>query len=400
MIGGSVENSPKKKVSIGFLLVALLVAFVVGNRLQTVGNYFFAPYNNHGNQDLSSTLDYKSVGQIYNLLKQKYDGKLDSSSLEDGLKKGLVDAAGDPYTEYMNAKDAQSFQNDLNGTFSGIGAELGKKNDSLVVIAPVDGSPAQSAGLKAGDVIVSIDGQDATKLSVDVAVDKIRGTAGTKVKLGLLRDSTAVTIEITRADITVPSVTSTILPGNIGYLKISRFSDDTADLTTKAATDFKEKHVTGVVLDLRDDGGGLLDAAVKVAGLWMDNQVVVSERTAGKTTSTLRTSRNAPLAGIPTAILINGGSASASEILAGALHDHKVATLVGEKSFGKGSVQELIDLDGGAKLKITVAHWYTPHGKNINKEGIQPDIKIGLTPEDFNNNRDPQKDRAISEVSR
>ncbi len=394
------QDGPKKRFSAGFLIVAVLVAFVVGNRLQTLGDYFFAPYNNHGNQDLSKDLDYNSVEQVYDLLKKKYDGKLDGTKLEDGLKKGLVDAAGDPYTVYLNAADAKSFQDDLNGTFSGIGAELGSKNGNLVVIAPVDGSPAQKAGLRAGDIIVKINDDDATKLSVDAAVDKIRGDSGTKVTLGLLRDDAPLSMEITRADITVPSVASQILPGNIGYLKISRFSDDTADLATKAATDFKDHKVKGVVLDVRDDGGGLLDAAVKVAGLWMNNQVVVSERTDGRTTSTLRTGSTAPLEGIPTTMLINGGSASASEILAGALHDHGVAKLIGEKSFGKGSVQEIINLNGGSELKVTVAHWYTPKGKNINKEGIEPDIKVDLTATDFNNNKDPQKDRAIAELNK
>lgn len=395
MIGGNLAESRKQRVSIGVVIVLVLIAFVVGNRLQTLGDYFFAPYTNKGNQALSQRLDYTQTDKIYSLLKQKYDGKLDMSKLEDGLSKGLVDAAGDPYTVYMSAKEAKEFQNDLNGTFNGIGAELAKRNDKLVVIAPVDGSPAKAAGIRAGDVIAKINDEDASKLSIDAAVNKIRGDAGTKVKLGLVRNEKPIVVEVTRAEITVPSVKSEILAGNIGYLKISRFSDDTAELASKAATDFKNHHVKGIILDVRDDGGGLLDAAVKVAGLWLDNKVVVEEREGGKTTSSLRTDRNPILSDLPTVVLINGGSASASEILAGALHDHKVATLVGEKSFGKGSVQELIDLPSGAKLKVTVARWYTPSGKNIDKEGIHPDITVGLTTEDFNNNRDAQKARAL-----
>ena len=395
-----VSETHKRKisVSIGVLAVAILLAFVAGNRFQTIGDYFFAPYTNKGNQVLSQNLDFSSVEKVYDLLKAKYDGKLDTAKLQDGIQKGLVDAAGDPYTVYMSQKEATEFESDLNGTFSGIGAELGKRDDKLIVISPIEDSPAKKAGVRAGDVILKINGEDSASLSVDGAVNKSRGEAGTDVKLDLLRDAAPLQLNITRAQITVPSVKSEILEGNIGYLQITRFSDDTADLASKAALDFKAKNVKGIVLDVRNDGGGLLDASVKVAGLWLDNKVVVEERQGGKTTSSLKTGNNPPLAGIPTTMLINEGSASASEILAGALHDHGAAKLIGEKSFGKGSVQELIELPNGGKLKVTVAHWYTPKGINVNKEGINPDIEVKLTPEDFNANRDPQKDRAIAEL--
>lgn len=395
-----VAEQPKKqkKVSLGVLAIAILLAFVAGNRFQTIGDYFFAPYTNKGNQALSQNLNFSETEKIFDLLKKKYDGKLDMAKLQDGLNKGLVDAVGDPYTVYMSEKEAAEFQSDLDGTFSGIGAELGKRNDSLVVITPISDSPAQKAGLRAGDTIVKIDDEDTKGLSVDAAVNKIRGAAGTDVKLGLVRGDSPVELSITRAQITVPSVKSEILEGNVGYLQITRFSDDTAELSAKAAQEFKAKNVKGVVVDVRNNGGGLLDSAVKVAGLWLDNKVVVAEKQGGKTTSELRTGNNPPLAGIPTTMLINEGSASASEILAGALHDHGVAKLIGKKSFGKGSVQELIDLPGGGKLKVTVARWFTPNGKNIDKEGIKPDIEVELSNDDFNNNRDPQKDRAVKEL--
>jgi carboxyl-terminal processing protease len=395
-----VEQPPKHKrqVSTGVLIIAVLLAFVAGNRLQTIGDYFFAPYTNKGNQTLSQNLDFKTVESVYDTLKQKYDGKLDMAKLQDGLNKGLVDAAGDPYTTYLSAQEAKEFKDDLEGTFSGIGAELGKRNDKLVVIAPIDGSPAQKAGLRAADQIIKIDSEDATSLSVDEAVAKIRGKAGTAVKLGLVRGDTPLELTITRAQITVPSVTSEILAGNIGYLKISRFSEDTSSLARKAAEDFKAKNVSAVVVDVRNNGGGLLSSSVDVAGLWLDNKVVVEEREGGRTKAALRSEGNPPLAGIKTVMLINEGSASASEILAGALRDHDAATLIGEKSFGKGSVQELIDLDNGAQLKVTVARWYTPNGKNIDKEGIKPDVEVKLTPEDFNAAQDPQKDKALESL--
>ena len=395
------QNLPKsektKKVSVGLLVVSILISFVVGTRTQFIGDYFFSPYTNKGNQTLSSNLDLIEAQKIYDILRKKYDGKLDTKTLEEGLQKGLVDAVGDPYTTYFTQKEAEQFADDLNGTFTGIGAELGMQNKQLVVIAPVDGSPAQKAGVRAGDAIAKIGDEDASKLTVEEAVTKIRGESGTDIKISFVRDGQPLDIVITRAEITVPSVTSKVENG-IGYLKISRFSDDTAQLAKQAATDFKKQNVKGVVVDVRDNGGGLLDSSVQVAGIWLDNKVVVEEREGGRPTDSLRTSNNAILEGVPTVMLINGGSASASEILAGALHDHGVATLIGEKSFGKGSVQELIDLPSGGKLKVTVARWYTPKGKNIDKEGIKPDEEVKLTADDFNNSRDPQKDRAFGKL--
>lgn len=388
----------KKRVSIGVLLVSIVLAFLAGSRLQTIGDYFFSPYTNKGNQSLSQNLDFSSTEKIFDLLKSKYDGELDMQKLQDGLNQGLVEAAGDPYTTYMSAKEAAEFESDMNGTFSGIGAELGKRNDQLVVIAPIDGSPAKEKGIRAGDVIATINGEDTEGLSVDAAVNKIRGEAGTDVKLGIVRGDEKLDVTITRAQISVPSVKWEVLPSNIGYMQITRFSDDTARLANQAAQEFKAKNVKGVVVDVRNNGGGLLSSSVDVSSLWLNNKVVVQEKQSGKVTSTLKSGNNPILEGIPTVVLINEGTASASEILAGALHDHKAATLIGEKTFGKGSVQELVDLPGGAKLKVTIARWYTPNGKNIDKEGIKPDTEVKLTPEDFNANRDPQKDQASQQL--
>lgn len=388
----------KKQVTYGTVILLVIVAFVFGNRFQTLGDWFFAPYTNKGNQALSQNLDFNSTEKVYEILKKKYDGKLDTQSLQDGLLKGLVDASGDPYTTYMSAKEAALFNDDLNGTFTGIGAELIQQNGSVMVSTPLSGFPAEKAGVRARDIIYKINDEDATKLSIGEAVKKIRGDAGSTVKLTLIRDGAQIEVPIVRAKITVASVESSVLEGNVGYIKISRFGDDTADLANKAAQDFKSKNVTKVIVDLRNNGGGLLDSAVKVAGIWMDNQVVVVEKEGGRTKSTLKTGNNPILNNVETVILINEGSASASEILAGALHDHGVAKLVGEKTYGKGSVQEIVDLEDGAQLKVTVAHWFTPKGVNVNKEGIKPDEEVKLTEEDFSNSRDPQKDWALQEL--
>lgn len=387
-----------RKVSIGALIAVALIAFIAGNRLPTIGDYFFAPYTNKGGQTLSQNLDFAATEKVFDLLKKKFDGELDMQKLQDGLSRGLVNAAGDPHTTYLSAAEAAEFADDMNGTFTGIGAELLQQNGTIIISTPLRGFPAERAGLNARDVIFKINDDDATQLSVTEAVKKIRGEAGTTVKLTVLRNGEALDFSIVREKITVPSVESEVLEGNIGYLQISRFSDDTAELASAAATDFKAKGVTKVIVDVRNNGGGLLDSSIKVAGLWLDNKVVVEEKQGGKTRSSLRTGNNPILGGIPTVVLTNGGSASASEILAGALHDHGVATLIGEKTFGKGSVQELIDLPDGAQLKVTVAHWFTPNGVNVDKEGIKPDIEVKLTEEDFKNNRDPQKDRALQEL--
>ena len=395
---GTMEDNKKKrsgKISVGVFALSLVLAFVAGNRMQTIGDYFFAPYTNKGNQVLSQNIDFGQVEKTYDILKTKFDGKLDSAKLQDGLQKGLVDAAGDPYTVFLSQKEAEEFNSDLNGEFSGIGAELGKRDQKLVVMAPLEGQPAKKAGVRAGDIIAKIGDEETTNFTIDQAVNKIRGKAGTDIKLSLIRGDELIELTVTRASISIPSVKSEILEGNIGYLQLSRFSDDTTELATKAAQDFKAKKVKGIVLDVRNNGGGLLSTAVDVSSLWLNDKVVVSEKEGGKTTNVLRTGNNPILEGIPTKMLINEGSASASEILAGALRDNGAAELVGTKSFGKGSVQELVDLPGGAKLKVTVARWFTPKDKNIDKAGIEPSVKVELTPEDFKQDKDPQKAKAI-----
>ena len=370
-----------------------LVSFVTGTR----SNEIVARFD--GKQSPAS-LDFSSLNDVYGVLRSKYDGKLDAQALIDGAKHGLVEATGDPYTTYFTAKEAAEFESDLEGSFEGIGAELGKRDDRLVIISTLDDSPAKKAGLLANDVIVGVNSDDASSWTVEQAVSKIRGEKGTTVKISVLRGEEGVKeFSITRDAITNPSVKSEITPDNIGILRISRFGEtDTVSLSRKAAEQFKAAGVKAVVLDLRGNGGGYLIAAKDVASLWLENKTVVTQREGGVVVNTLDSENDAPLNGIKTVVLIDGGSASASEIVAGALHDHGAATLVGQKSFGKGSVQEVKDLPGGGQLKVTVAKWYTPNGKNINKEGIKPSVEVKLTADDINANRDPQKDKALELV--
>lgn len=371
--------------------VAICVGYAGGTRNdQIVG--MVAPA--FGIKVETGTLDLASVQQTFRALKGNFDGNLDTTALINGASRGMVAAAGDTYTVYMDKKEADEFNKDLNGDIGGgIGAEIGNRDNKPTVIRTLADSPAQKAGLQAGDVIVGVNDESAASWSVNDTVNKIRGDIGTTVKVTVARNGEGKDFTITRAQITSPSVDSTVVDG-IGIMTMRRFDETTSDLARKAALDFKSKNVKGVILDLRGNGGGLLTAAQDVAGLWLNNQTVVSERTNGKTTDTLTSGGDTVLDGIPTVVLVNSGSASASEIVSGALQDHKAATLIGEKTFGKGSVQKLINLGDGSVLKVTVAKWYTPNGKNINKEGIEPDKKVDLTAADANAGRDPQLDAA------
>jgi carboxyl-terminal processing protease len=377
-------------------VIILIVGVIGGMRADDL----IVLLGNGQNKGTPSSLDFSSVQQVYDQLRQKYDGKLDVQKLIDGAKKGMVAATGDPYTVYFTKDEAKQFFSDLNGKFSGIGAELDKKSDQLIVVSTLDDSPARKAGLQAGDAIAKVNDEDTSGWSVDQAVSKIRGDKGTTVKLTIVRDSKQQEFSIVRDEITTPSVTWNEDTDNIGYMRIASFADDTASLTQKAAQEFKDKGVKAVVLDLRGDGGGYLTAAQAVASLWLpEGKTIVQERTdTGVVQQTLKASGNALLSGLPTTVLVDGGSASASEIVSGALHDNGVAKLVGVKTFGKGSVQDIVDLPGGAELKVTIAKWYTPNGKNINKEGIQPDVNVPISDDDLKNSRDPQKDKAFELV--
>ncbi len=347
----------------------------------------------------NNKLDYSGVEEIYSKLEEGFDGQLDGTKLEDGLKSGLVASAGDPYTEYMNASDSKDFSDQLKGTFEGIGAELGKDGQSIIIISPIDGFPAQKAGLKSKDIISKINDESAYNITISDAVKKIRGPKGTQVKLEIIRDGKAIKFDITREQINIPSVKSEITDDNIGIIKISRFGEDTVDLANKAADEFKSKNVKGVILDMRGDPGGLLDASVGVSSLWLPKgKTILEEKRDNKVIKTYTSNGKATLFGIPTIVLVDGGSASASEITTGALKDNGVATVVGTKTYGKGSVQEVRPLDDGGVLKVTIAHWFTPKGININKTGIEPDQKVEVSDDDIKANRDPQKDAALAKL--
>ncbi len=395
---GKPENTIKPTTWPKYILVGLLF-FVLGFALCAGGNFALSRLSS------KSSISTATLEQVEGILKQKFDGDIDPQKQSEGAAAGAVAALGDPYTVYLDEKANKELTDDLKGELSGVGIEVGEKNSKLTVIAPIDGAPASKAGIRTGDVIVGIDGADTRGMTIDEAVNKIRGQAGTQVKLTVIRgNDQPKDITLTREVISVPSVSSELKSNNVGYIKVRQFGEDTAQDLQKALTSLKAQGATSVVLDVRDNPGGYLQSAVEIASQFLPTgQKVVEERSRHQASKTDTALPGGVFENGKVVVLTNGGSASASEILAGALHDNGRATLVGDKTFGKGSVQEVICLAGlqlssncnGPSLKVTVAHWYTPNGINISKEGIKPDVAVSLSNDDYNAGRDPQLQKAL-----
>ena len=375
------------------LVIVAIVSFVAGARSDAL---FANVASVFGVRTSNKTIDLSSVQKTYQELIANYDGKLDNQKLIYGANRGLVEAAGDPHTAYMDPDETKEFDKSLSGQIGGgIGAEIGLRNNKPTIIKPLENSPAQKAGIKAGEAIVKVNDEASSDWSVEKVVSKIRGEVGTSVKLTLLSGSQTREVSVVRQNIVSPAVESEI-DGEIGILKVNRFGDDTVSLARKYASEFVEKGVKKVILDLRNNPGGTVGAAQGLLGIWLDNQIAMTERRGSEIVKTLRTTGTPILGNVKTVVLINGNSASASEITAGALREYGKATLVGQKSYGKGSVQIVLGLPGGSQMKVTEARWYTPKGKNIDKTGIEPDVKVDLSSDDVNNNVDPQMDKAKS----
>ena len=385
----------KRKVSQGVflasLVLAIIVSFAAGTRSEEIYQ-IAAPI--FGIKVAKQPLDTEVMKEAYRQLAANYDGDLDANKLSDGAARGMVKAVGDDYTTFLDKEEAAEFNKSLNGEVSGIGAEIGVRNLQPTVLRVLDDSPAKKAGLKTGDIFVAVNGTSVAGETASGVADKVTGEAGTTVKLTMRRGSESLDFSITRAQISDPSVRWSV-SDDIGVLTISRFDDNTGSLVRKAAKEFIDKGVKGVIIDLRNNGGGYLTAAQEVASLWLDSgKTVVTEKSRGQVTETVKTSGNPTLKGKKTVVLVNGSSASASEIVAGALKDYQAATLVGEKTFGKGTVQKVINLSDDRILKVTVARWYTPQDRNITKEGIQPNQTVKMSSDDNNAGRDPQMARA------
>lgn len=345
-------------------------------------------------------IDFSIYWEAWSQLKSKTIFQPDAQKMIDSSIVGMAASLGDPYTTYFNKAENQRFREDISGEFSGIGVEIIQKDNLPTVVAPLSDTPAEKAGLKPKDVIIKVDGTDTTTIGFNETINRIRGEKGTEVTLTITREGVEnpIDIKIIRDTIVVKSVQSETKNSGgkrILVIKVRQFGDDTGSLFAQVVSDAQKSRPDGIIVDLRNNPGGYLETAIDVSSYFLEGGVVVLEKGKDDKTKEYKTTKQHLLKGIPTAVLINSGSASASEIFAGALQDRGAAKLIGEQSFGKGSVQELVELSDKSALKVTVAHWLTPSGRLIDKEGIKPDIAIK---NEENSDQDKQLDRAIQYI--
>lgn len=356
--------------------------------------------------DPQKEVDLSVLWTTWKLLMAHYvhPEQLTTQKMVEGAIRGMVASLGDPYTLYMSAQENTDFHNMLDGHLEGIGAELSLKDGSVVVMNAIKNSPAEKAGLMAQDIITTVDGKTLQNMTLDQIVALIRGKKGTSVTLTVVRSGDAAPRKMTivRDEIQVPSTkydTKQTAKGPIGLLTISEFGGDTIQEIHDLLANVHEKDIKGLIIDLRYNGGGYLDGAVDLTSMFVNDGKVVTVAGRGTDVEVHNVTGNPILPSVPMVVLINSGSASASEIFAGALKDHKRATLIGTQSFGKGTVQEVLDLPGGASLRVTIARWLTPNGTDIGKVGITPDIWVNISADDIKAGKDPQLTAALEFLS-
>lgn len=389
------------KISLGIIAV-LLAGFIFYGGFQLGQEYETVDLINEeevsNNSDLED--DFSLFWDSVEIVKEKYykPEDIEDRKLLNGAIKGMIGSLEDPYSSFFNPEDAQKFTEDVSGSFGGIGAEIGTRDGQLVVVSPLKGNPAEEAGLKSGDEIMKVDDTVTSNLSVDESVKLIRGEKGTVVELLINRDSwdEPRTIEIERAEIKVPTLDWEMKDGKIAYIQLYSFNANAPEEFYNASLEALLKGANGLVFDLRGNSGGYLNAATNISGWFLDKgDVVVKEKFRTGETQPLTANGNSAWSNVPVVVLVDGGSASASEIVAGALRDHLGIPLVGQTTFGKGTVQQVESLSDGSKIKISVAEWVTPDGHQINEEGLTPDHEIELSEEDVENEEDPQLDKAL-----
>ncbi len=356
------------------------------------------------------SVDFSLFWDAWRAIEENYVGRnnLDRTQMVYGAIAGMVESLGDPYTVFFSPAENKKFEEDLTGTFSGIGAEIGKKSDVLTVIAPLPQSPAERAGLRAGDKILKINDEESTRFTVEEAVTRIRGEKGTEVRLTIAREGEAKFKEfsIKRDVVVIPPlvVERKSSPGrtnDVVYIRLLQFNEEASHAFQREAGNILKSDAKRIVLDLRNNPGGFLDTAVDLAGWFLPSgTLVVTEEPGGGKRQEFHSSRRGQLHTYPLVVLINEGSASASEILAGALRDNRDIPLVGKKTFGKGSVQNLRPLREGTAVKITVAKWLTPRGHSINESGLEPTRTVEITEADANAGKDPQLEKALEIVGK
>lgn len=386
----------EKRVSLGGAIIGCVVTLVVGVFVGIGWNNLssnFLPYLGVKSQ---STNDWSALDEVYTNLSVYYDGEIDKNALIEGAKKGMTDALGDVYTKYMDAEEAKEYQDALHGEAgSGIGVVMALRDGYTRVLRTLPDNPAEKAGIKAGDIIYKVNGEEVYSEDSDTISSKIRGEVGTEVEVTVVRDGEEKTFKMKRE--TINNVSAYVeYDGDTAIITVTRFDNDTGTTIRKIAQDeFTKKGVKKVVLDLRNNGGGYVSAAKDLVSLWIDGDKVLIQKGKNDGEEVTYANRNqAMLRDMPTVVLVNSATASASEIVAGALKDYNKAKIVGETTFGKGVVQTLLNLSNDTLLKVTTAKWYTPNGISLNSEGIKPDQEVVLTYDDANHSRDPQMDAA------
>jgi len=391
----------------------IIVGIIIG--LLLLGGAFYVGFS-YGqaqvpSQFLVEGLDNQTVGEAagvdfslfwdaWRVIEEQYVGRKDLNRQEMvfGAISGMVKALGDPYTVFFEPQESKVFKEDVSGSFEGIGAEIGIRREILTIISPLKGSPAEAAGLRAGDKILEIDGEPTFDLSINEAVQKIRGPRGTAVILTIIRnDAEPREISVTRDTIKIPVLEWEVINNDVAHIQLFSFSENASSAFRQAVLEILRLPINKIILDLRNNPGGFLEVSQEIAG-WFVNPgdvVVIEDFGDERQNREYRAIGNGALRDFKVVAIINGGSASAAEIMAGALRDLKGVTLVGAKSFGKGSIQELTNLKAGSSLKVTIARWLTPSGVSISEKGIEPDVKVELTEEDRLADRDPQFERAL-----
>ena len=392
----------KKYISIPIWIILLASIFGSGFFIGQISRPSIEKVEGLTNKELGQPIliDFGLFWDAWRIIEKKYVDRddLDRQNMIYGAIAGLLKSLDDPYSVFMEPEESKKFIDDMGGSFEGIGAEVGIRKGVLTIIAPLEGMPAQKAGLKAGDKVLKVDDTLTADLTLDEAVSLIRGQKGTEVVLLITREEwdEAKEIKIIRDTIKIPIIKLEIKESNIAYIQFYHFTENASKEFSKVVREILNSQVKGIVLDLRNNPGGYLETSVDIASWFLPrNEIVVIEDFGNGQDNKYRSKGYGDLEDIPTVILINQGSASASEILAGALRDIKGIKIVGQKSFGKGSVQQLEKLKGGSSIKITVAKWLTPSGLSIRDEGITPDIEIEITEEDIDEMRDPQLNKAL-----
>ena len=400
------ETKKKYKVYRTIMLIVLVVFitfmvtsigfyqyFVKGKSL----NKYLSLTTSDSSKDISQTLDtYKSLIQKY------YLGDVDEDKLKEGAIKGYIDGIGDQYTEYISKDDMKEYMEDTKGNFVGIGIYMVKdeKTNKIKVLSPIKDSPAQKAGIQPGDLILSVDGEEYTGDDLTVISTKIKGEAGSTVKLQVLRDNQKIDFEIKRENIVVNPVEGEVLSDNIGYIEFSSFDENTAEEFKTKFEELKSKGITSLIIDLRNNGGGIVDQALKIADYIADKGSTLLYEVDKNNKEDVKKSENDPIINMPIIILTNSNTASSSEILSGALKDLGKAKIVGTKTYGKGVIQQILTLPDGSGLKITTEKYLTPNRTEINKIGIEPDEKVELSSDiknvlNIDKNQDTQLQKAI-----